>query len=106
MVATGNLNLLFEEFIDANDDLIVHVAAGEERPARVGELGEDAAGAPHVDARRVELGAEQDVGRPVPERHHLQHGQSSVELRNFVDSSSGQWSWLHRHPAPLLTSAL
>ena len=51
--------------------LIVHVTAREERPPSVSELGEDAASAPHVDAGRVEFGPEQDVGRPVPECHHL-----------------------------------
>ena len=51
--------------------LVINIAAGEERPAGVSELREDTAGAPHVNAGRVELGSEQDVRRAIPEGHHL-----------------------------------
>ena len=52
-------------------DLVVHVAAGEERPPGICELGEDTAGTPHVDAGSVEFCAKQNVRRPVPEGDHL-----------------------------------
>ena len=50
--------------------LVVHVGAGEERPAG-GHLVENAADAPHVDGGGVLRGAEEDVRGPVPEGDHL-----------------------------------
>lgn len=55
-----------------------------ERPGRshllTHHLGEDAAQAPDVDGGGVGLGAEEDLGRAVPQRHHLvrvrAHGQA------------------------------
>ena len=51
--------------------LIIHVTAREERTPGVGELCEDTACAPHVDAGGVELGPEEDVRRAIPEGDHL-----------------------------------
>ena len=42
-----------------------HLHDGTARP----HFGHDAAGAPHVDGRAVVALAEQQLGRPVPERH-------------------------------------
>jgi len=52
-------------------DLIIHVTAWEEWTPSVGELCEDAAGAPHVYAGCVQLGPEQDIRGAIPERDHL-----------------------------------
>ena len=54
--------------------LVINITAWEERTTGVGELGEDAAGAPHVDAGGVELGPEQNVRWAVPECDHLHQG--------------------------------
>ena len=43
--------------------------AGEQRLLHE-ELGKDAADRPHVDGRAVLLGTEEQLGRPVPQRHH------------------------------------
>ena len=55
------------EQLEDSFQLIVHVRAGIERPARVSQLRKNAARTPHVDARRVQLGAEQDIWWAVPE---------------------------------------
>ena len=34
------------------------------------QLPENTAGAPHVDGRGLGLGVEEELGRPVPQRHH------------------------------------
>ena len=51
--------------------LIVHVAAREQGSPRVRNLGEYASGRPRVDGGRVVLGAEEHVGRPVPQGDHF-----------------------------------
>ena len=51
-------------------ELVLDGGSWEERPAR-GHLVENASDAPHVDGRGVLGGAEQHVGRAVPQRHHL-----------------------------------
>jgi hypothetical protein len=55
-----------EDFLE----LIVVGRTGKKRPARV-HLRHDAAGGPDVDAGIVGAGAEEDVWRPVPQRHDL-----------------------------------
>ena len=50
--------------------LILHRGAWEERSAR-GHLVENAANPPHINGGGVLGGAKQDVGRPVPQGHHL-----------------------------------
>lgn len=52
-------------------DLVIHVTAWEERTPGVGELCEDAARTPHVNAGGVQLGPEQDVRGAIPECDHL-----------------------------------
>ena len=55
-------------------NLVIHVTAWEERTPGVGELCEDAARTPHVNAGGVELSPEQDVRGAIPERDHLHQG--------------------------------
>jgi len=51
--------------------LVIHVAAGKQGPASVSQLGEDAAGTPHVNAGSVELSAEEHIRRAIPQSDHL-----------------------------------
>ena len=58
------------EELEDEIELVVDLGAGKERLA-ADHLVEDAADAPHVDVRRVVGGAEEHVGRPVPQSDHL-----------------------------------
>ena len=73
--------------------LIINITAGEQRPAGVGELREDTAGAPHVDAGGVELGPEQNVRWAVPECDNLHQGA----LHIIVTTKHTIISFLPRH---------
>ena len=51
-------------------ELVLDGGSGEKGPSR-GHLVENASDAPHVDGGGVLGGAEEDVGRAVPQRHNL-----------------------------------
>lgn len=50
---------------------LVYLRVAVEERLLGGQLGEDGADAPHVHGRGVARGAQQDLGRAVPQGHHL-----------------------------------
>ena len=77
--------------------LVINITAWEERTTGVGELGEDAAGAPHVDAGGVELGPEQNVRWAVPECDHLHQGALHIivttkyTIMSYLGTVTSDW---------------
>lgn len=69
---------------------LVDLRVAREQRAVVDHLDEDAADGPDVDGRRVRLGAEQDLGRAVPERDDLVRVRAHGDAKRAREPKVGE----------------